>query len=169
MNIKNSYKSMKLFVFAVAVGETIASYYKNEEFKKLFDNAKWFDKCKVVFNNLVEINGNFLKKMKNIDYNTHVDKYKNMLEDELEVVKSKLDDVKEQAGLLKDNTFKPVIDELNKKYEEIRESVLEKHSYIKDNAIEKIDEILDKYQDKIEWIDKKIVSIKKQIREKLDK
>ena len=61
MSLKNLLKTVKFTVVAVAIWETIASYYKDEDFRKSLQQAKGFDKCKVVFNNLIDVNKKILK------------------------------------------------------------------------------------------------------------
>jgi gas vesicle protein len=158
MALKNLCKTVRLVVAAVAVGETIASYYKDENFRKSLNEAKGFDKCKVIFNNLVDVNKRFFTEVKSVDYNSLAEKYKQLFQDKVNFVGSKLEEVKKEVEKLHDEKLKPVVEELTEKYEELKKV-----------ALEKKDELSEKYQDKLELIEEKINEVKKQIKEKMNK
>ena len=145
MTLKNLLKTAKLAAVAVVIGETVASYYKDEKFRKSLNEAKGFDKCKVIFNNLVDVNKRFFTEVQSVDYNSLAEKYKQLFQEKIDFVGYKLEETKKEVEKLHDEKLKPVVEELVEKYEEIKKV-----------ALEKKDKLTEKYQDKLDFIEKKI-------------
>ena len=145
MTLKNLLKTAKLAAAAVVIGETVASYYKDEKFRKSLNEAKGFDKCKVIFNNLVDVNKRFFTEVQSVDYNSLAEKYKQLFQEKIDFVGYKLEETKKEVEKLHDEKLKPVVEELVEKYEEIKKV-----------ALEKKDKLTEKYQDKLDFIEKKI-------------
>ena len=152
MALKNVCKYVRLAAVAVALWETVASYYKDKNFKESLDSAKGFDKCKVIFNNLIDVNKKFFSDAKSVDYNAYVEEYKDLLNDKLVLVWEKIDLLKEQATNIQDEKIKPVLDDLTKKYEELQALAKDKKS-----------EFVEKYADKIEFVEEQVNKLKEKI------
>ncbi len=163
--MKKICKFVRLWIWALALWETVASYYKDENFRKNIDEAKWFNKCKVIFNNLVDINSNLFSDVKEIDYKTKYNKYKDIADTKYseykEIVDSKINDINEKIDFLKtewdklnQDKLQPLLNDVQTKYNEIidivwtqKEELLEKYG----PELEKIQEKINKSVEEIKW------------------
>ena len=150
--MKKVCKLVKLTVVAVAIWQTIASYYKDKKFKEEFDTTKWFDKFKVIFNNLFDLNKRFFAQIKDIDLQQTYNDAKNFIEDNLAKINLKIDELKENLNNLKEDKLIPLLKDLEEKSEEFKEQI---KSNI-DDISEKI-----KLEEKVKIIEEKIKEMKK--------
>ncbi len=158
MTFKNLFKTIKVFAIGVIIGETIVSYYKDEKFRDSFNNAKGFDKCKVLFNNLLEVNKKLFEEVKEVDYKKIVNNYKELLDSKVSDLWEKITELKTEVSKLHEEKLKPVIDELSYKYNELQEAVLSKK-----------DVLVEDYQEKIKFLENKVNEVKNQIKKKFSK
>jgi len=140
--MKNICKYIKLTVCAVAIGETIASYYKDEDFRKKVNEANGFDKCKLIFDNLIDLNKRFFIDVKSVDY-------KSMLDSKINYIDEKLDFLKKEADRLNSEKIQPILSDIMKKYSEITDIVIEKKEELPKKYLPKINELLEKINNTI--------------------
>jgi len=143
--MKKICKFVKLWVWALVLGETIASYYKDEKFKNNLHQAKWFDKCKVIFNNLVDVNKKFFSDVKSVDYDNIKKEYKDLLDIKIEYINEKIDYIKKEWKKLNQDKIQPLLDDIQTKYSEIIDIVWKE----KDELLEKYGPELEKIQQNI--------------------
>jgi len=166
--MKKICKIVKFAVIATAIGETIASYQKDEKFRENLSNAKGLDKLKIVFSNLVEVNKNFFEQAKQIDYKwkyeqakqvvwEKVENISSVLWEKLDILNEKVDFYKEKALDLKKEKLDPVLEELSEKAENLKKQIEEKV----DNVKEKV-----KFEEKLEKVKKEINEIKEKFSKK---
>jgi len=149
-------KFIKIWIAGIVIGETIASYYKDEKFRNKLNEAKWFDKCKVIFNNLIDVNKSFFETVKTTDYNALAGKYKSIFQEKVNMVWEKLEVLKQEVEKLNDEKLKPVLEDLTEKYNEIKEILENKKT-----------KLINKHEHKLRKIEEKINEIKDKINEKL--
>ena len=149
--MKKVLKTLQLLVVATAIWETVASYYKDEKFKEKLGKAEWFDKLKVIFNNLVDVNKGFLEKVKLVDYKGTYIEYKDYAESKLNDINIKLDELKQKLVSAKDEKILPFVKELEGKLNEYKKEIEEKVEDVK----EKI-----KLEEKIKIVKSKIEEVK---------
>lgn len=114
---------VKIWVIWTLLGETVASYYKDKEFKEKFDNAKGFDKIKVIFNNLIDVNKKFFTELSSVDYNLKYNEFKSKVEENIDHFNKKLDDIKENISNYKEEKISPVLEDIYNKANEFKEKI----------------------------------------------
>lgn len=114
---------VKVWVVAVAFGETVASYYKDKGFKTKLDDAKGFDKCRVVFNNLLDVNKKFFTEVSSVDYNTKYSEVKSNIEHQIDEFNKKLDNIKLNINDYKEEKISPVLEDIYVKATKFKERI----------------------------------------------
>jgi len=152
--MKKLCKVVKVTVVAVALGETVASYYKDESFRRKLKNAKGFDKCKTVFNNLFDVNKKFFTEMSSVDYNLQYNELKSKIETNINEFNEKLDDIKSNINDYNEETVKPNLNDMYVKVNEFREKI--EDEVISLNEKYKLEEKLEMVKEKISDIKSKM-------------
>ena len=145
-------KLLKIGLVSFVLGELITGYYKDEKFRQDCKNAKGFDKCKVAFNYLLDLNKQIFSDAKEVDYKWIVENYKKILDEKLNIVGSKIEELKQQIEQLHEDKLKPVLEDVVKKYEELQKIAKEK----KEEFAEKYGPELKKLEDKIDELKNKL-------------
>jgi len=146
-----------LWIWAIALWETIASYYKDKEFKNKLDSAKWFNKCKIIFKNIIDINTSFYTDVNTIDYSQKIDQYKKILNKRIDDLNERINYLKNEWEKLNQDKVQPLIKDIQDKYNEIANIVWEQK-----------DELLNKYWSTIEELQKKVTDTVENIKWKID-
>jgi t-SNARE complex subunit (syntaxin) len=142
---------VKWSALAIALGETIASYYKDEKFRKNLETAKGFDKCRVIFNNLIDVNKKFFTEVKWIDFESTYNDAKSFIEDKIAKINLKADEILSHINEFNDWKIKPILKDLEKKSNDLKNQL---KSQINDIS-EKV-----KLEEKVKMIESKIDQIK---------
>jgi len=152
--MKNIYSTLKFWIIAIAFGETITSYYKDKDFKTKLDNSEGFDKIKILFDNLFDINKKFIRELSSFDYNLKYNKIKDNIEKSLNEFNEKLDQIKENINNYKEEKISPVLEDIYAKANELKGKI----QYETENLNEKykLAEKLDTIKDKIANLSKKM-------------
>ena len=152
---------VRLWIGALALWETIASYYKDQSFRENLQNAKGFEKCKVILNNLIDVNKNLISDVKTVDYNSIKNEYKEILDSKIAYVNKKIDYLKTEWDKLNQDKLQPLLNDIQTKYNEVvgivwtkKEALLEKYGPELEKLQTKLNESVDKIKDKIAEIKK---------------
>ena len=161
--MKNLYKFVRLWIWALALWETIASYYKDEKFKKDIEKAKWFNKCKVIFDNLIDVNKNLFSDVKSVDYDNLKKEYKELLDSKIVYINEKIDYIKNEWDKLNQEKLQPLLNDVQTKYNEIidivwtqKEELLEKYG----PELEKLQKNINKSIEDVKWKVEKVLKNK---------
>jgi len=161
--MKNLYKFVRLWIWALALWETIASYYKDEKFKKDIEKAKWFNKCKVIFDNLINVNKNLFSDVKSVDYDNLKKEYKELLDSKIVYINEKIDYIKNEWDKLNQEKLQPLLNDVQTKYNEIidivwtqKEELLEKYG----PELEKLQKNINQSIEDVKWKVEKVLKNK---------
>lgn len=161
--MKNLYKFVRLWIWALALWETIASYYKDEKFKKDIEKAKWFNKCKVIFDNLIDVNKNLFSDVKSVDYDNLKKEYKELLDSKIVYINEKIDYIKNEWDKLNQEKLQPLLNDVQTKYNEIidivwtqKEELLEKYG----PELEKLQKNINQSIEDVKWKVEKVLKNK---------
>ena len=153
--MKKMYNTVKVAFVAVALGETIDSYYKDENFRAKLKNAKGFDKCRTVFNNLIDVNKKFFTEVSSVDYNARYNELKSKIETNINEFNEKLEDIKSNINDYNEENIKPTLNDMYTKINEFREKL--------EDEVVSLNEKY-KFEEKLEMVKEKISDIKSKIR-----
>ena len=165
--MKKICNTIKLIAGAVAIWQTIASYYKDEKFKNNLEQAKGFDKVKVMFNNLIDLNKKFFTEVKEVDYKWYYNEYKDILVQKTDLVKEKIENIKEQAQQIRDDKVLPILEDLQQKAENIKSQIEDKVVDIKEKA--KLEEKLEQIKEKAEQVKNEVLKKYDDVKDKFNK
>jgi len=116
-------KKCKLFLSGIIVGELIVLFTKDEKFRENFTNAKGIEKCKVVFNNLVDLNKSLIVSILNKGNKEFLTA---KLTEKLNDLQSQLLKVKEQlSNSLDKENLKELVNALQEKIQKITSQLKE--------------------------------------------
>lgn len=146
---------IKVWIIWTIIGETIASYYKDKDFKEKFDNAKGFDKCKAVFNNLISLNKKLFTEVSSVNYTEKYNAFKENIEGHIDEFNKKLDEIKENMDEYKEEKLSPVLEEIYNKANEVKTKI--------ENEVMDFNERYD-LEWKLEIIKEKVSDIKSKIK-----
>ena len=153
--MKKICNTVKIAVIAVALGETIDSYYKDENFRTKLKKAKGFDKFRIVFDNLIDVNKKFFTEVSSVDYNTRYNELKSNIETNINEFNEKLEDIKSNINDYNEENIKPTLNDMYVKVNEFREK-------IEDEVVSLSEKY--KLEEKLEMVKEKISDIKSKIR-----
>lgn len=148
------------FIWGILAGEILTLFYKDNSFKKKYTLAKWPDKVKVLFKNIVELNKKIFFDIKEYDYEWKFNEFKDFYEKESKILEKKIKELTEQAKTLN-----------KEKIDEITQNLKVKIQNLKEMAEESIDDVMEKYafQEKIDEMIAKIKEIEKNIEKTVKK
>ncbi len=138
---------VKITVAAIAIGETIGSYYKSNDFRVKLNSSKGFDKVRVVFNNLLDVNKKFFTEASSVDYNARYNDLKLNLEYKINDINLKIDNIKENINDYSEEKLKPTLNDMYIKANEFREKLEDEAVGL--NERYKLEEKLDIVKEKI--------------------
>lgn len=152
--MKKIYDVVKVAITAIALGETIASYYKNKEFRTKLNSAEGFDKAKVIFNNLLDINRKFFTEVLSFDYKIKYNEFKTNIESKINELNSRIDDIKSNINSYSEEKIKPILNDIYTKVNQFKEMI--EDEVISLNERYKLEEKLNVLKDKISDLKSKI-------------
>ncbi len=146
-------KTIKLGLLAFLAGQVATLFYKDKTFKEKFDNAQGFDKCKVLFNELLEINKRLFLDAKSVDYSGKLEEIKSKFDTEITKLQQRIEEIKQNYNQFNEAKLKPILEELKQKAESL-----------KIQLENQVDSLKEKYQleEKLDEIMQKIKSLKKE-------
>jgi DNA anti-recombination protein RmuC len=146
-------KTLKVGLLAFVAGQVAALFYKDKEFRQKFESAQGFDKCKVLFNELLELNKKLFLDAKSVDYSQKLEEVKSRFEQEINKLQQKIEEIKQNYNQFSQEKLQPILTDLKQKAEQLKEQV--------DNQVISIKE---KYQleEKLASVMEKIKSLRKE-------
>ncbi len=144
-------KFLKIWMLSFLAWEVVALFYKDEDFNNKFKNAKWFDKCRILFSSLLDLNKKLFFDIKSVDYKSKVDNLISRIESERRKLEEKVDFIISNIDSFKKEKLDKLVEELNNKLDSL-----------KDQVVMKVDDIKAKYdlENKISSLKDKIEKIK---------
>lgn len=145
---------VKVAAISIVIGETIASYYKNNDFKSKLEKSKWFDKCRTIFDNLLEINKRFFTEVSSFDYDSKYKEFKTFAEEKYSELNTNLDEIKKNLWNFNQEKLTPILKDLNDKATDLRKKAETEITSLSDKL--ELERKFDAVKSKIEDIRKKI-------------
>lgn len=108
-------KKAKFFIWAFLVGQIATLFYKDQNFKKKFNEVEWLEKVKLLFNNVVDLNKKIFFDIKEFDYEWTYYELKDILNNEISKADEKIKQLKDKADEINKEKIIPVLEELEKK------------------------------------------------------
>ncbi len=108
-------KILKIWIASFLLGQATALFYKNKNFREKFNKVNWFDKCKVLFDELLDLNKNIFFDLKEVDYKNEYETVKFKLEEKFKDIENKYNQLKEELKEIWQEKVKPKLEELQEK------------------------------------------------------
>ncbi|UFX83326.1 hypothetical protein [Candidatus Absconditicoccus praedator] len=108
-------KKAKFFIGAFLVGQIATLFYKDQNFKKKFNEVEGLEKVKLLFNNVVDLNKKIFFDIKEFDYEGTYYELKDILNNEISKADEKIKQLKDKADEINKEKIIPVLEELEKK------------------------------------------------------
>lgn len=118
-------KKIKLLVWVFVAWQIATMFCKDEKFKKKYNESVSFDKVKVVFSSLIDLNKNIFFKIKDIDYEAKFKLFKKTFDKERIYLESKIEELRMQLDNKNEEILKPKIKDLEDKVLEFRDKAYE--------------------------------------------
>lgn len=145
---------LKWWVAAFVLWQVATLFYKDKWFKDKISEAKWTDKLKLVFDELVELNKKMFNDIKDYDYSAKVEDFKSFFETEKQNIENKIKELSEKFNDLNETQVKPFIQDIEARVQALTQIVSEKVSDV--NEKYKLEEKISLLKDKINEIKNKV-------------
>ncbi len=148
-------KKLKIAAGAFIVWQVATLFYKDESFRKRFNEVDGFEKAKVLFNNLLDLNKKIFFDIKEYDYQWKSNEIRQMINIEISRAEEKLNELKNSADKINKEKVQPIIEDLEDKSE-----------YIKNSISESYNDLNEKYdlETKYEQLKEKVNELRKKIK-----
>ena len=147
-------KYIKIWALSFLAWQIVTLFYKDEEFKNSFKNAKWIEKCKVLFNSLKQLNGKLINDLLSIDYQEKVNDFTKVFEEKRKILEEKLNEIRENINQYKQEKLDVILADLQQKADELKSEI--NSQIVSLNEKLKLEEKVKKIVEKIEEIKSKI-------------
>lgn len=152
--MKKLCRIVKATAIGVLIWQTIASYYKNDEFKNKLNKSKGFDKFRAIFENLLDVNKKFFTEVSALDYDSKYKEFKSYAEKKYSEINIKVDEIRKNIWDFTQEKVNPILKELSEKANDLKIKAETEITSLSDRL--EIERKFDAIKSKIEEIRQKI-------------
>lgn len=142
---------IKFWIIGLLLGQTLTLLYKDKALRDKLSKNDWFEKIKILVNELVDLNKRIFFDIKSYDYEWKTNEVKAIINMEIKKIEKKIHELKKKASKLNKTQIQPLIAEFEQKASEYSQKAYE----LKDHLNSTIKDLNEKYQ-----IEEKIENIK---------